>query len=221
MRWYLAFSDTDLVYGKALAQTIGTAVIRMSDAEVLPFVLRNFASTVMTYVDEIKKLVKTMQDDAKERNRQLDEGVFAATADPQELSVPPSRLEVPPVLNLAPLENAANALQNEAEAFDKSLQRATEKGTLTTTQRQEINRVLRSAERELTHRDGLPRRPWFKHLIYAPGFYTGYGVKTLPGVREAIEQRDWKEAESEAVRAAAALEGLARQLRSTRESLQG
>ncbi len=218
-RWYLTFSDSTFVYGKALAQTVGTAVIRMADADVLPFAFKNLASTVTTYMDDLKKLVKAMQDETKERNRQLEEGVFAAIADPREPTVPPAKQDVPPVLNLTPLENAVIALQQEAEAFDKAV--AASGGTLTATKRNELNRTIRSAERELTNPDGLPRRPWFKHLVYAPGFYTGYGVKTLPGVREAIEQRDWKEAEAEAVRAAAAIGSLADHLRSARMKVSG
>ncbi|HYT82595.1 MAG TPA: transferrin receptor-like dimerization domain-containing protein, partial [Gemmatimonadales bacterium] len=68
-----------------------------------------------------------------------------------------------------------------------------------------LNAALLQTERALTSRDGLPRRPWYRHQIYAPGFYTGYGVKTLPGVREAIEQRHWKEADEQITRLAQTL----------------
>ena len=59
----------------------------------------------------------------------------------------------------------------------------------------EVNRYLLLAEENFTDNGGLPGRPWFRHQIYAPGFYTGYGVKTLPGVREAIEKGDTREAQ--------------------------
>jgi N-acetylated-alpha-linked acidic dipeptidase len=58
----------------------------------------------------------------------------------------------------------------------------------------------------------LPRRPWFKHQIYAPGFYTGYGVKTLPGIREAIEQHRWEEASEQIGVVAGTLEKTAAQV---------
>ncbi|PYQ47204.1 MAG: folate hydrolase, partial [Acidobacteria bacterium] len=57
-----------------------------------------------------------------------------------------------------------------------------------------LDHVLMHIEQSLTLPEGLPRRPWFRHQIYAPGFYTGYGVKTVPGVREAIEQKQWTDA---------------------------
>ena len=101
----------------------------------------------------------------------------------------------------------------QASAQDaKLIDAAKKEGSLNATKRTELNRMMRMAERDLTHPSGLPRRPWFRHLVYAPGFYTGYGVKTLPGVREAIEQKDWKEAEAEIARAAGVLEKLAGQL---------
>jgi len=212
VRWYTTFSDTNMAYGCALAQTAGTAVLRIADAEVLPYDFRSFASTVGTYVDELKKLLKFMQDEIRERNKQLDEGVYAAIADPREVSVAPKRENVPPHVNFAPLENAVDELKAMSEAFHKALDAAKKEGSLNATKRTELNRMMRMAERDLTHPSGLPRRPWFRHLVYAPGFYTGYGVKTLPGVREAIEQKDWKEAEAEIARAAGVLEKLAGQL---------
>ena len=160
-----------------------------------------------------------MQDETKERHRQLDDGVYTAIADPREVLIPPQRQEIPPHLNFAPLDNAVTELLTEAEQFAHAFDATKNGSSLSPAKRKELNRVLLSAERELTQPSGLPRRPWFRHLIYAPGFYTGYGVKTLPGVREAIEQRRWKEAETEIVRVAGVMEGFARQLRSARVSL--
>jgi N-acetylated-alpha-linked acidic dipeptidase len=62
-------------------------------------------------------------------------------------------------------------------------------------------------EQSLLRNDGLPRRPWFRHQIYAPGFYTGYGVKTVPGVREAIEQKQWSDANAQIEIVAKVIEG--------------
>jgi N-acetylated-alpha-linked acidic dipeptidase len=216
VQWYLTYSDSDFAYGRALAQTAGTAVLRLADADVLPFEFEDFASTVATYADEVKKLLKSMQDETKERNRQLDDGVYLAIADPREVLIPPQRREVPPYINFAPLDNAVTALLDEAAHFSTAMEAVKGGSTLTPALQKELNRVFRSAEKELTHPAGLPRRPWFRHLVYAPGFYTGYGVKTLPGVREAIEQRNWTEAEPEIVRVGGMLDGLTRQLRSIR-----
>ena len=197
--WYTHFADTDFVYGRALSQTAGTALMRMANAELLPFDFHNFADTVHTYVDELKKLLKGQQTQIAETNKELDEGVFTATADPKIPSVPPVRKAVPPYINFAPLENADATLTQSAARFSKALAAARAKGDLNLDPQTlaEINALLIQSERKLTRDAGQPTRPWYKHMIYAPGAYTGYGVKTLPTVREALEQDNWKEAEEQ------------------------
>ncbi|HLY18544.1 MAG TPA: transferrin receptor-like dimerization domain-containing protein [Bryobacteraceae bacterium] len=200
--WYTHFSDGDFIYGRALAQTAGTAMMRFADADLLPYDFTNFADTVKRYVDEVQKLWKTESDEIRERNKEIEEGVFSATADPRKTSVPPPVEKIPPYLNFAPLENGLAALTRSAEQYDKAMQKAAlDKPSL-----QPVNQKLIQIERGLTLPDGLPRRPWFQHQIYAPGFYTGYGVKTLPGVREAIEQKNWKEADEQIARVGKVLE---------------
>jgi N-acetylated-alpha-linked acidic dipeptidase len=197
--WYTHFADTDFVYGRALAQTAGTALMRMADAELLPFDFHDFADTVHTYVGELKKLLKDQQTQIEETNKELDEGVFTAIADPKKTSLPPPRKPAPPYLNFAPLENADATLTQSADRFTKTLAAARAKGDLGIDAQTlaEINGLLIQSERKLTSDAGLPGRPWYKHQIYAPGAYTGYGVKTLPAVREAMEQENWKQAEEE------------------------
>ncbi len=135
--------------------------------------------------------------------------LFTATSDPKKPYVPPSLEEIPPHLNFAPLENAADALAHSAQRYEKALAKAREDGGagLANAGIAQVNRMLFESERKLTAEEGLPVRPWFKHLLYAPGLYTGYGVKTVPGVREAIEQKKWKQTESEISRVAAVIEG--------------
>jgi N-acetylated-alpha-linked acidic dipeptidase len=195
--WYTHFADTDFAYGRALAQTTGTAVIRLADAELLPFQFSDFADTVHTYVDELKKLESDQRAQTEELNREIDEGAFAAAADPRKPYVPPSKNPVPPHLNFAPLENAMESLTRSAQKYDAARQKASNVRA--------VNAKLIESERRLLDSNGLPGRPWFRHSIYAPGFYTGYGVKTIPGVREAIEQKRWQEAEEEIQRVAAIL----------------
>ena len=219
--WYTNFSDTDFSYGRALAQTGGTAVLRIADAGLLPFEFTNFAETVKRYLDELKKLLKSKQDEIAERNRQLEEGVFSATADPKEAFVSPSREEVPPHLNFAPLENALENLTRGAERYSKAAAGVKTSGKAPSASIiSSVNKKLIQSERLLTDQKGLPGRDWFRHLIYAPGFYTGYGVKTIPGVREAIEQKKWIEAESEIVRVAGILEQEARLIESAAKELE-
>jgi N-acetylated-alpha-linked acidic dipeptidase len=195
--WYTHFSDTSFVYGRALAQTAGTAVMRLADAELLPFDFSNFADTIHRYTDDMKKLLKTRQDEARELNKELEEGVFTATADPQKTLVPPPPEEVPPYLNFAPLENAADALTQSAQRYRKAVEKANADGgaALASAPLSPFNALLVQSERKLTRPEGLPGRPWYKHEIYAPGVYTGYGVKTMPAVRESIEQKKWKQAD--------------------------
>lgn len=205
--WYTTFADTDFSYGRALAQTGGTAVIRLADADILPFDFTDLTATIRRYLEELKKLHKTQQDQINERNRQLAEGVFSAIDDPKEPMVLPKPEEVPQHLNFAPLENGVELLARSAERYDIAIRKIKLSGgaTLAPPSLKALNAKLIQTERKLTSAPGLPGRPWFKHMIYAPGFYTGYGVKTIPGVREAIEQKKWKEAETEIARVAGVL----------------
>ncbi len=198
-KWFTSFDDTSFAYGRALAQTVGTAVMRLAGAEVLPYEFTGFAETVGRYVKEVKKLATDTRDSIAERNRQVDEGVFTATADPRETSVPPSKDEVPRYLNFTSLDNAQDALTRAADRYAKALTKAQagDGSALAKPEARALNATLLQTERALTSPAGLPRRAWYRHLIYAPGFYTGYGVKTLPGVREAIEQKHWQEADEQ------------------------
>jgi len=198
--WYTHFQDTDFVYGRALAQTAGSMVMRMADADVLPFQFSDLADTVHLYLTELKTLAGDKRDEAKERNREIAEGVYQALADPKKKMVPPPVEQVPPYLNFAPLEQASDNLTEAAQAFDKAYAAAAGNAPAA------LNQDLLRSERLFTNEKGLPNRPWFEHLLYAPGFYTGYGVKTIPGVREAIEQNHWAEADEQIRRASAAIE---------------
>ena len=189
--WYTHFGDPDFVYGRALAQTAGTVVMRLADAELLPFQFGDFADTVRTYLDDLKKLATDQRAQVEERNLEIEEGVFTASADPRKTSIPPSKQPVPPRLNFAPLENGLDLLLQAAKQYDNARQNSKAANIPA------VNAMLIESERKLTDSAGLPGRPWFRHMIYAPGFYTGYGVKTIPGVREAIEQKRWQEADEQ------------------------
>ena len=205
--WYTHFSDSDFVYGRALSQTVGTAVMRLADAEVLPFDFVNQADTVQKYTRELQKLLSDKQEQVRERNLELEQGLFKATFDPRHPTVAPLREEVPPFINFAPMQNAADILARSAERYRKAWMQAQPRLTQADASAlQALNRKIMDTERALTNADGLPRRSWYKHLLYAPGVYTGYGVKTVPGVREGIEQQRYSEAEQEVTRVAKVLE---------------
>ena len=214
--WYTHFSDTSFVYGRALAQTVGTAVMRLAGADLLPFAFTNLASTVQRYSRELQQLRDRRANDIAERSKQVEEGIAAATSDPRNPTHALATEAAPPHLNFAPLLNAADALTAAAGRYEKAAGKVLDRGGVTMasgTGGAPLDATLRAAniklvqsERALTAPDGLPKRPWFTHLLYAPGYYTGYGVKTMPGVREAIEQSEWTTAEQQIERVAAALQ---------------
>ena len=221
--WYTHFADTDFVYGRALAQVSGTAVMRMADAELLPYNFANTADTVETYVDELKKLLKTEQDETTEKNRELDEGVFEATSDPKNPLAAPKREEMPPFLNFAPLENGAAALTASAKLYEQTVKAIEANGGagLDSASIDQVNQLLMKTERAYHLAAGLPGRSYFKHQLYAPGAYTGYGVKTLPAVREPIEQRKWAVAEASTVSVGKVLVDESEAIRAATEKLKG
>jgi N-acetylated-alpha-linked acidic dipeptidase len=203
---YVRFGDPGFVYGIAEAQTVGHLVLRFADADVLPMQFAGFSEAVTGYVGELHELADQKRTSARELGKLLDQNAFGLAADPTRRVLPPAREPEVPYLNLAPLDNAAEHLQKSAKAYDEQYTRL-EQGQLklTVAQRKELNDLLRQMEGALTDTRGLPGRDWFKHLIYAPGLYTGYGVKTLPGVREAIEEHQWDQANEYASITAAAL----------------
>jgi N-acetylated-alpha-linked acidic dipeptidase len=202
---YTHFQDTDFAYGRLAAQTIGTAVIRFADADVLPFEFTHLADTVTGYVAEVKALVKQRQDRVRERNREIQDGVYAAVNDPRRPLLTPAIEPVAPAMNFAPLENAATALQAAAERYKKALSAAEPRLGQNAGVVSAVNARLIQSERQWLDPAGLPRREWYRHLLYAPGFYTGYSVKTLPAVREAIEQAMYQDVDAEVTRAAKAI----------------
>jgi N-acetylated-alpha-linked acidic dipeptidase len=220
--WYTHFSDTDFAYGKALAQVAGTTVMRLANADLLPFDFSDQAETVQTYVRGLQSYGVQQQNEIRERNLEIDEGAFTASADPKQKYVSPSKQEMPPHLNFAPLQNGADALSHAADEYRKALAGANAKSgaALSSASMTQINRMLIDSERKLTNSEGLPGRSWYKHQIYAPGVYTGYEAKAIPAVREAMEQKQWRVAEQAIASAAKALQAEASQVSAAAASLQ-
>ncbi len=187
---YTKFGDFDFAYGVALAKVCGRVVLRLADADTLPFEFTNFADTVNQYAGEIMKMTDSMREETEAMNRMIENGMLKDVQNPKETFIVPKPKDEVPYLNFAPLQNAVAKLQESAKNF----QTASKGKNLSVEQQKNLDQILMKTEQTLTSNQGLPRRPWFRHQIYAPGFYTGYGVKTLPGIREAIEQRNWKEA---------------------------
>ena len=189
---YERFGDPGFRYGIALAKFCGRTTLRLANADRIPFEFGNFAETVAGYADEVTRLVDSMREETRSANQMITSGMLQAVQDPTETFTPPPVRELVPFLNFAPLQNAITRLSLSARRANKE-----PRGTSTIEQKRQIDQALFGTERLLIRPQGLPRRDWFRHQIYAPGFYTGYGVKTLPGIREAIEQRNWVEAQQQ------------------------
>jgi N-acetylated-alpha-linked acidic dipeptidase len=213
--WYTRFSDTDFVYARALAQSAGTMTLRLANADVLPLDFAAAAEAIARYVREVSELADAKRRDTEETNRQLDENLPWAVADPKKPFVAPKREAPVPHFDFSPLQNASDALTAAAGAYARAFDTTFAAGAapIEAKRLKALNAVLRGFERSLTSEKGLPGRPWYKHYVYAPGAYTGYGVKTLPAVREALEQKRWSDVNPAAAETAAVLEKAAAQVR--------
>jgi N-acetylated-alpha-linked acidic dipeptidase len=215
---YERFGDPGYVYGVALAQSAGRVVLRAAEADVLPMRFGDFADTVAMYAEEVHKLADDKRARSEALDRLLDADAFKLAADPKQTSIAPPREDAVPFLDFAPLDNAIVRLKRSAAAYDKAYA-AADPAKLPDGQRAQLNDLLRGMEQTLLDAKGLPGRPWYQHLVYAPGLYTGYGVKTLPGVREAIEERHWDEANQYVVATAKVLDGYAARIDEARKQL--
>jgi len=204
---YTRFGDPGFLYGAALARVTAKAVSRLANADVLPYQFTPLVGHIRTYRDEVEALVEAARAETETRNALLAARAFELAADPTKTSVPPGALGPVPFLNFAPLDNALARLAGSAASWDGAVAGALKAGRPEVSV--ELGAALIATERALIRPDGLPRRSWYRHQIYAPGFYTGYGVKTLPGIREAIEERAWDEAAAQIERVAGTLESLA------------
>ena len=209
--YYSRFGDPGFNYGRALSQTIGRAVLRMADANTLPFEFKNLHKTISSYVAEMISMTDQMRESTAVYNQVISGNNHQLAADPAKPEKLPIRKTEVPYIDFSALQNSLVNLELSATTLSDRIA----KGNIALTSLKALNEALYQAEQSLLTTAGLPRRPWYKHTIYAPGFYTGYGVKTIPGVREAIEQRDWKEAQDQIEIAAKAISRLAEHLNNT------
>jgi N-acetylated-alpha-linked acidic dipeptidase len=200
---YSKYKDPGFAYGVTLAQTAGRAALRLSEADALPFDFTALHKTVKGYITELINNVDQMREKAKVENELVNTKAYAVAADPTEGLKLPTTVEDVPYVDFAPILNALTHLEKSAQQVEQI------KANADAEKLAAINSKIYAAEQSLLMANGLPRRPWYKHSLYAPGFYTGYGVKTIPGVREAIEQKDWSETRSQIGEVAAAINRLA------------
>ncbi len=203
---YKRFGDPGFAYVATTSKLGSRLLLRLSEAEVLPFTLDRAAAAISDYTDDLKKVTEKLRGESAERERLLADRTLELAADPTRTFVPPPALDRVPFLEFAPLRNAADMLRASADRFEASRDAAIARG-LSPALRDELNAFLRGFEQRWAAGDGLPGRPWYRHQLYAPGQYTGYGVKTLPAIREAIEMRRWTEADEQIRVVAGVLDG--------------
>ena len=210
--WYSKFSDGEFVYGKALAEASGIVMLRLADADLLPFEFDTLSETIGGYVKEVRQLADHQREENEERALRIEEGVPNAVSDPREEPVTEPKKEAPvSFVAFAPLQHASDSLKRASREYETAASAA--EGSLDPARLGAVNAALRDAERAMTREEGLPRRHWFRHFVYAPGFYTGYDVKTLPAVREAIEEKQWGDVNPAIVKTAQAIEACAAKIR--------
>ncbi|HUQ87652.1 MAG TPA: M28 family peptidase [Vicinamibacterales bacterium] len=190
IKWYQTYSDGDYSYGRTLSQLTGTLLLRLADAPVLPFQFSDTADTLLRYVVELEKLA------AEKKDSKVD---------------------------MRPVRTAVEALKTAGQNFEKaygSVGKSNSQSLIAKKELQQLNRLLLTSEQKLGNSDGLPRRDWFKHQIYAPGFYTGYGVKTMPQIREGLEEGRYTEAQGGVRTVSAAVNALAQQVSDAAKALE-
>ena len=202
---YTRFRDPGLRYGVALAELNGRATLRLAQAPLLPFEFEGVAAAVDRFLSDLEGATEKQRTAQQQRAARLKDGSYALALDPEGAVAPPEAQRSVPYFNLAPLRNAHAQLAEAAKRYGALTADPT---ALPEALRATVDRMLAQAEAQLTDPEGLPRRPWFRHFLYAPGFYTGYGVKTLPAVREAIEEEEYEQVAQEVARTAARLEAL-------------
>ena len=189
---YKRFSDGKFVYGTTLAKVNGRLVLRLSEADILPFRFVNMVDNFRKFIDDNKRLARKIHDNTQLRNSMLDNNDFTISRNPKKIYLPPKRYTEVPEFDFGLLDDAFDRLTSSAWKYEETLLKY-KKGSLSAEKKSEINSLLRTVEQAFISQKGLPRREWFKNMIYAPGYYTGYGVKTLPGIREGLEERNWNE----------------------------
>ena len=211
------------MYARALAQTAGGMTLRLANADLLPLDFTAAAEAIAKYVKEVQTLADTRRKDTEEHNRQLEENLPWAVADPRKPYVAPKAETPVPHFDFSSLQNASDALTAAAGAYTRAFDAAFAPGAARPSRERlaRVNAALRGFEATLTASEGLPERPWYRHFVYAPGAYTGYSVKTLPAVREAIEQKKWDEVNAAAAKTGAVISKAAEQVQAAAKMLTG
>ena len=196
--YYSRFGDPKFEYGVALAKVGGRMMLRLADADLLLFDFQRFAAHLGQYLKELKEMADKMREETEKENRYVKEGIYRLAADPLEKRILPGLQEDVPPFDFSPLESGLNKIKSNSDLYFQAWEAYQgSKKEMSLARKQELDKIIFQTERNLLRQEGLPRRAWFKNYLDAPGFYAGYGARTLPGIREAIENRNWPEAEEQ------------------------
>jgi len=189
---FIRFGDPKFLYGVALAETAGRLVLRAADADVLPMRFGDLADSVERYVSDVEKLADGERENSRKLRQLIDQGAFKLAADPETAYAPPPSPDDVPQFDFSALKKAAQRLKKSATNYDDAFERALASDfRLPPAELAHLNGLLQGLEQTLTSPKGLPGREWYRHMLYAPGVYTGYAAKPLPAIREHIELRRW------------------------------
>jgi N-acetylated-alpha-linked acidic dipeptidase len=213
------FVDPGFVYDALLAKSAGRLVLSVADSDVPVQRTGPFADEVSEYLDQVKKLANEKREEAETQQKLLRDRAFQLAADPTKSSGLPTPLEPVPHIEFAALEDAVDGLKRSANAYDDAL--AKNGPALSGDRLARLQGLMGNIDQTLAPEVGLPGRPWYKNLVYAPGRFTGYEAKTLPGVREAIEDRRWADANRYAKLTADALNAYSERLDKATAVLEG
>lgn len=208
--YFARFIDPQFRYLPLLSQTVGRTVLRVANAPVLPQRFGDFADAVAGYAKELKQQADSDREAALTQAALLRDGAYRAADNPNRpLQPPPPKQAVPPI-DFAALDQAIARLQASSQRYDAAL--AARGGVLDATTRRKLNASLQRIDQSLLAEEGLPGRAWYRNLVYAPGLATGYEVKTLPGIREALEDQRWDDLRTYIARTAAVLDAYRAQI---------
>ncbi len=207
------YIDPTFEYGVTLSKTAGRLTLRLSEADQPVFRFPDFVDNLAVYVNEVEKLADNLRSETEHINKLIDEGHFDRVVNPRHPVSPPKKKDPVPHFSFANVKNALAKMESTAKEVQTKIDSA-DFSSMADAKQNNIHRAIYQAERLLIREGGLPRRPWYRHYVYAPGFYTGYGVKTLPGIREALEERKWDEVVEQEQIAASIIEGYVDHLRS-------
>lgn len=217
---FVRFGDPTFEYGVTLAKTGGRCVLRLANAEILPFEFVALADNVNQYVKQLQELTDKMRTETEDKNKLIQDNTYQAVYDPTKKYVVPKVQEPVPHLNFAPMQNAAEVLEKSANDYQRVYNERMKAGDLSAVKDKDLNSILLLSERTLTRKEGLPGRPWFTHQLYAPGVYTGYAAAPVPSVQHAINQRNWKQADEQIKVVADTLEKLAADVDKARTTIE-